>query len=48
MGTAAQLAFDLFDLLFRDKILDLQNAFPPNSRIVEKDGTDKGPFCGGV
>ena len=44
--TAAQLAYDLFHMLFRDKIMDLQNAFPPNSRIIDKEGNDKGPFWG--
>ena len=47
IGGAAQLAFDLFHFLFRDKILDLQHAFPQDSRIVDKDtGADKGPFWG--
>lgn len=32
IGGAAQLAFDLFHYLFRDRILDLQAAFPADSR----------------
>ena len=32
-------------MLFRDKILDLQGAFPPDARMVDpKTGADKGPF----
>ena len=45
LGTASQLAFDLFHMLFRDKIMDLQAAFPPDTRVIE-DGVDKGPFWG--
>jgi ubiquitin-activating enzyme E1 len=45
VGSAAQVAFDLFHYLFRDKILDLQAAFPRDYRVVDKDtGADKGPF----
>ena len=45
VGTAAQVAFDLFHFLFRDKILDLQAAFPKDYRIIDKEtGVDKGPF----
>ena len=45
LGTAAQLAFELFHMLFRDKILDLQAAFPQDSRMKEpKTGNDLGPF----
>ncbi len=45
IGSAAQLAFDLFHYLFRDRIVDLQTAFPADSRIVDsKTGEDKGPF----
>jgi ubiquitin-activating enzyme E1 len=44
---AAQLSFDIFHFLFRDKILDLQHAFPINTRMIdEKTNQDKGPFCG--
>eukprot|EP01038_Epipyxis_sp_PR26KG_P012667 gene12667-16982_t len=46
IGTAAQLAFDLFHFLFRDRILDLQAAFPADARMIDKDGVDKGPFWG--
>jgi ubiquitin-activating enzyme E1 len=41
---AAQLAFDLFHMLFRDKIQDLQSAYPPDSRTKDKNGNDLGPF----
>ena len=34
IGGAAQLAFDLFHMLFRDKILDLQSAYPRDSRTT--------------
>eukprot|EP00599_Poterioochromonas_sp_BG-1_P001083 CAMPEP_0173153034 /NCGR_PEP_ID=MMETSP1105-20130129/12607_1 /TAXON_ID=2985 /ORGANISM="Ochromonas sp., Strain BG-1" /LENGTH=1169 /DNA_ID=CAMNT_0014068867 /DNA_START=356 /DNA_END=3865 /DNA_ORIENTATION=- len=45
IGTAAQLSFDIFHFLFRDKILDLQAAFPKDYRIIdEKTKADKGPF----
>jgi ubiquitin-activating enzyme E1 len=45
IGAAAQCAYDLFHFLFRDRILDLQNTFPADCRIVDKDtGADKGPF----
>jgi ubiquitin-activating enzyme E1 len=45
VGTAAQVAFDLFHFLFRDKIVDLQTAFPKDYRMVDKEtGADKGPF----
>lgn len=47
IGNAAQLAFDLFHFLFRDRILDLQAAFPLDSRVIDKNtGIDKGPFWG--
>jgi hypothetical protein len=42
----AQVAFDIFHFLFRDRILDLQNVFPANKRIIDKYGVDKGPFWG--
>jgi len=42
---AAQLAFDLFHFLFRDRILDLQAAFPIDARSII-DGEDKGAFWG--
>jgi ubiquitin-activating enzyme E1 len=41
--TCAQLAFDYFHSLFRDRILDLVNTYPRDARVV-KDGVDKGPF----
>ena len=45
IGGAAQLAFDIFHYLFRDRILDLQAAFPHDARMIDKDtGVDKGPF----
>lgn len=45
MQTAAQLAWDMFHYLFRDRILDLQALFPRDSRMVdEKTGADQGPF----
>merc|ERR1711871_847 len=44
IGGAAQLAFDLFHMLFRDKILDLQSAYPRDSRTRDKAGNDLGPF----
>lgn len=44
IGTCAQLAYDIFHFLFRDKILDLQAAFPIDSRIVDRHGVDRGPF----
>lgn len=44
IGSCAQLAFDIFHFLFRDKILDLQAAFPANARMVDKAGVDRGPF----
>ena len=37
-------AFDLFHYLFRDRIKDLQNQFPHDSRMRGEDGSDKGPF----
>lgn len=47
IGGAAQAAYDLFHFLFRDRILDLQAAFPKDSRIVDTEtGVDKGPFWG--
>ena len=47
IGGAAQLAFDVFHYLFRDRILDLQAAFPADFRIIdEKTKEDKGPFWG--
>lgn len=42
----AQCGYDIFHFLFRDRILDLQNTFPKNKRILDKDGRDKGPFWG--
>lgn len=48
MESAAQLAFDYFHLLFRDKIQDLINAFPEDARLIDKDTKqDKGPFWSG-
>lgn len=46
IGSVAQVAFDLFHFLFRDKILDLQAAFPKDMRIKDEKGEDKGPFWG--
>jgi ubiquitin-activating enzyme E1 len=47
VGGAAQLAFDVFHYLFRDRILDLQAAFPADFRIIDdKTKEDKGPFWG--
>lgn len=47
IGAAAQLAFDIFHFLFRDKIKDLQTTFPADARITDsKTGVDKGPFWG--
>jgi hypothetical protein len=46
IGTCAQVGFDIFHFLFRDKILDLQNTYPPDARIIDKHGVDKGPFWG--
>eukprot|EP00428_Durinskia_dybowskii_P061198 CAMPEP_0170384462 /NCGR_PEP_ID=MMETSP0117_2-20130122/16010_1 /TAXON_ID=400756 /ORGANISM="Durinskia baltica, Strain CSIRO CS-38" /LENGTH=1179 /DNA_ID=CAMNT_0010640211 /DNA_START=97 /DNA_END=3636 /DNA_ORIENTATION=- len=47
IGGAAQLAFDVFHFLFRDRILDLQAAFPADFRVIdEKTKEDKGPFWG--
>ena len=44
IGACAQLAFDIFHFLFRDRILDLQAAFPADARIIDKNGVDRGPF----
>jgi hypothetical protein len=49
--SAAQLAFDIFHFLFRDKILTLQQLYPKDARVIEKDKetgevVDKGPFWG--
>ena len=41
--SCAQLAFDYFHALFRDKLVDLTTLYPRDARIV-KDGVDKGPF----
>jgi len=41
--TCAQLAFDYFHTLFRDRIIDLITSHPKNARVVV-DGVDKGPF----
>lgn len=46
VGNCVKLAFDFFHYLFRDRILDLQASFPLNSRMVDKNGVDKGPFWG--
>mmetsp|Transcript_49018 Transcript_49018/g.138701 ORF Transcript_49018/g.138701 Transcript_49018/m.138701 type:complete len:1126 (-) Transcript_49018:239-3616(-) len=43
IDTCAQLAFDLFHALFRDKIVDLTSVYPKDARVI-KDGVDKGPF----
>jgi len=44
MGAAAQLAFDMFHYLFRDRILDLQAAFPRDARMTDDNKNDIGPF----
>lgn len=44
IGAAAQLAFDLFHYLFRDRILDLQAAFPRDARMTDENKNDIGPF----
>jgi ubiquitin-activating enzyme E1 len=44
IGAAAQLAFDLFHYLFRDRILDLQSAFPRDARMTDENKNDIGPF----
>eukprot|EP00981_Chlorochromonas_danica_P010908 scaffold3532_cov182-Ochromonas_danica.AAC.11 len=47
IGSAAQLAYDIFHFLFRDRILDLQAAFPKDYRIIDSvTKVDKGPFWG--
>jgi ubiquitin-activating enzyme E1 len=47
IGNSAQLAFDIFHYLFRDRILDLQSAFPIDFRIIDsKTLEDKGAFWG--
>lgn len=47
IGSAAQLAYDIFHYLFRDRILDLQAAFPKDFRIIDSvTKVDKGPFWG--
>jgi len=44
----AQVAFDVFHILFRDKIIDLVNAFPEDARIVDPETKqDKGAFWSG-
>jgi ubiquitin-activating enzyme E1 len=44
---AAQVAFDFFHYLFRDKILDLQALYPRDARKIDsKTKEDKGPFWG--
>lgn len=45
IGGCVQLAYDMFHYFFRDRILDLQAAFPRDHRMIE-DGVDKGPFWG--
>lgn len=42
--SAAQMAFDIFQYLFRDRILDLQAAFPRDARMTDDNGNDIGPF----
>lgn len=44
IGACAQLSFDLYHFLFRDRILDLQNTFPADYRKIGKDGKDQGPY----
>ena len=44
---AAQLAFDIFHYLFRDRILNLQAQYPRDARMIDmKTKEDKGPFWG--
>ena len=43
LESCAQLAFDYFFALFRDKLVDLITTYPKDARVV-KDGVDKGPF----
>merc|ERR1712194_486721 len=46
--SAAQVAFCMYHFLFRDKIQDLINAFPEDSRMLDPDTKqDKGPFWSG-
>eukprot|EP00397_Hematodinium_sp_SG-2012_P001249 GEMP01001250.1.p1 GENE.GEMP01001250.1~~GEMP01001250.1.p1 ORF type:complete len:1203 (-),score=302.19 GEMP01001250.1:1979-5488(-) len=47
LKACAQLAFDIFHMLFRDKIIDLTTAFPEDARILGADKKDKGPFWSG-
>ena len=43
--SAVTLAFDMFHYLFRDRILDLQAAFPRDARMTNPDtNADLGPF----
>ena len=44
IGAAAQLAFDMFHYFFRDRILDLQAAFPRGARMFDDNKVDIGPF----
>jgi ubiquitin-activating enzyme E1 len=44
VAAAAQLAYDIFYFSFRDNIVNLQLLYPKDARIIDKDGTDKGPF----
>ncbi|CAD7933453.1 unnamed protein product [Amoebophrya sp. A120] len=48
LKAAGQVAFDLFHLLFRDKIKDLVTAFPESHRMIDPETkADKGPFWTG-
>jgi hypothetical protein len=40
----AQLAFLFFHLMFRDKIMNLQAAYPADARMKDESGADMGPF----
>lgn len=40
----AQLAFLFFHLMFRDKIMNLQAAYPADARMKDESGADIGPF----
>jgi len=42
--SAAQLAFDISHMLFRDKIVDLTTACPRDLRVKDEHGNDKGAF----
>eukprot|EP00929_Paragymnodinium_shiwhaense_P062973 TRINITY_DN31487_c0_g1_i1.p1 TRINITY_DN31487_c0_g1~~TRINITY_DN31487_c0_g1_i1.p1 ORF type:complete len:1224 (+),score=346.63 TRINITY_DN31487_c0_g1_i1:82-3753(+) len=48
LQSAAQMAFDYFHMLFRDKITDLTTAFPADARVIDPETKqDKGAFWSG-